>query len=311
MKRKSLIITALLISSIGFITSAQTVYPLYKGEIPNALPNTVKEAVEVSTRGTSSLSKVTVPTIKVYLPERNKATGTAVVICPGGGYVHLAITHEGEQVAEEYQKIGVAAIVLKYRLPSDETMKDKSIGPLQDAQQAIKMVREHAGEWNIDPAKVGILGFSAGGHLASTAGTHFNTSLIPNPANVNLRPDFMVLIYPVISFSDSLTHMGSRNNLVGKTPTAKQIENYSNEVQVTSATPPTFLVHAGDDKGVTVKNSLVFYNALLKNAVPAGLIIYPKGGHGFGLVNATTPDKWFIHNVNWLVSQNFLPAQSK
>jgi len=311
MKRKSIIITALLISSLGSGALAQTVYPLYEGEIQNSIPNTIKEVVEVSKEGRSSLSKVTVPTIKVYLPEKNKATGTAVVICPGGGYVHLAMTHEGDQVAEEYRKIGVAAIVLKYRLPSNESMKDRSIGPLQDAQQAIKMVREHAPEWNIDPAKVGILGFSAGGHLASTAGTHFNTPVISNSKNINLRPDFMILVYPVISFSDSLTHMGSRNSLVGKTPTAKQIENYSNELQVTATTPPTFLVHAGDDKAVTVKNSLVFYQALLKKSVPAGLIIYPKGGHGFGLNNSTTPDKWFTHSVNWLISQNFLPAQSK
>ena len=311
MKRKSIIITALLINLLGLNASAQTEYPLYKGEIPNSIPNTIKEVVVVSTSGISSLSKVTVPKVRIYLPEKKKATGAAVVICPGGGYSHLAITHEGDKVAEEFQKIGVAAIVLHYRLPSDESMKDKSIAPLQDAQQAIKMVREHASEWNIDPAKVGILGFSAGGHLASTAGTHFKDVLIPNLDNLNLRPDFMILIYPVISFSDSLTHMGSRNNLLGKTPTAKQKENFSNELQVTSNTPPTFLVHAGDDKGVTVKNSLVFYGALLKNAVPAGLIIYPKGGHGFGLNNSTTPDKWFIHSVNWLVSQNFLPAQSK
>ena len=311
MKRKPIIITALLINLLGLNVSAQTEYPLYKGEIPNSIPNTVKEVVEVSKSGNSSLSKVTVPTIKVYLPEKNKATGAAVVICPGGGYAHLAMTHEGDQVADEFTKIGVAAIVLKYRLPSDESMKEKSIGPLQDAQQAIKMVREHASEWNVNPAKVGILGFSAGGHLASTAGTHFKEALIPNLDNLNLRPDFMILVYPVISFSDSLTHMGSRNSLLGKTPTAEQIEKFSNELQVTSDTPPTFLVHAGDDKGVTVKNSLVFYGALLKNAVPAGLIIYPKGGHGFGLNNATTPDKWFTHSVNWLVSQNFLPTQSK
>ncbi len=307
MKIKYILLSIALINLSCLMASAQTYYPLYKGEVPNSIPDTTKEIITGRPGSNQTLSKVIVPRIKVYLPEKAKATGAAVVICPGGGYSGLAITHEGDRVAEEFQKIGVAAVILYYRLPSDLSMKDKSIGPLQDAQQAIKTVRERAAEWNVDVNKVGILGFSAGGHLASTAGTHFSTSLIPNPAGVNLRPDFMILIYPVISFADSLVHKGSRENLIGKMPTAAQIQNYSNELQVTASTPVSFIVHAGDDRGVKVENSLGFYQALHKNGVAAELILYPKGGHGFGLINSTTADRWFDHCKNWLTSQNFLP----
>jgi acetyl esterase/lipase len=289
-----------LLSFFAKDTVAQTIYPLYKGTVPNSIKSTVKEKVEGT--GNLFLSQVSVPKMKIFLPEKGIANGTAVVICPGGGYAGLAIIHEGEQVALAFNKIGVAAFVLQYRLPSDVIMKDKTIGPLQDAQQAIKIVRDHAKEWNIDVNKVGIAGFSAGGHLASTAGTHFNIAFIDNVEHTNLRPDFMILGYPVISFSDGLTHRGSRENLLGKNATAKQIEDYSNELQVNSNTPVTFLVHAGDDDVVKVQNSLVFYEALQKNGVPAEMIIYPKGGHGFGLNNSTTPDKWFEHCKNWLIS---------
>jgi acetyl esterase/lipase len=289
-----------LIGLLSKQASSQTIFPLYPGKVPNAIKSNIQEKVEGS--GNLFLSKVTVPKLKMFLPDPKIANGAAVVICPGGGYSGLAIIHEGEQVAEAFQKIGVAAFVLQYRLPSDLIMTDKSIGPLQDAQQAIKVVRERAKDWNIDVKKVGIVGFSAGGHLASTAGTHYKVSLIDNPKQISLKPDFMILGYPVISFTDSLTHQGSRENLLGKNPSAQQIKNYSNELQVDSQTPATFLVHAGDDEVVKVQNSLSFYEALQKNNVPAGLMIYPHGGHGFGMNNSTTPDKWFEHCKNWLIS---------
>ncbi|MCD0488903.1 alpha/beta hydrolase [Pedobacter sp. MC2016-14] len=308
MKTKYLITCIALIHLSCLMASAQNLYPLYKGPVPNSISDTTNEVLtNRAGSNNQTLSKVTVPRIKVYLPEKAKATGAAVVICPGGGYSGLAITHEGDRLAEEFQKIGVAAIILYYRLPSDLSMKDKSIGPLQDAQQAIKTVRERAAEWNVDVNKVGILGFSAGGHLASTAGTHFSKALIPNANNTSVRPDFMVLIYPVISFSDELAHLGSRTNLIGKNPSPEKIKEYSNDLQVTSATPVTFLVHAGDDRGVKVENSLNFYQALHKNGVDAALIVYPKGGHGFGMVNGTTTDKWFDHLKNWMKSQQFIP----
>ena len=186
-----------------------------------------------------------------------------MVICPGGGYWVTSIVKEGFAVAREFNKWGVAAFVLKYRIPNDSSMIDKKIGPLQDAQRAIQLVRMHAKEWNVDANKVGIMGFSAGGHLASTAATHFNHSYIENTNNINLRPDFSIFIYPVISFQDSIGHIGSRDQLIGKNPPKPLLDSFSNELQVTAQTPPTFLVHATDDDVVPVMNSIVFYEALL------------------------------------------------
>jgi acetyl esterase/lipase len=185
-------------------------------------------------------------------------------------------------------------------------MIDRSIGPLQDAQQAIKMVREHAKEWNIDPAKTGIMGFSAGGHLAASAGTHFNTSFIANPGNVSLRPDFLVLIYPVISFQDSIRHGGSMEQLIGKDPLPAKKEYYSNELQVSNTSPPAFLVHAGDDDLVIPENSLSFYKALLRHGVKAELHMYQEGGHGFGLNMRNTNEKWMERCKQWLQNNNWL-----
>jgi acetyl esterase/lipase len=199
----------------------------------------------------------------------------------------------------------VAAFVLKYRLPSDTIMIDKAIGPLQDAQRAIQMVRQKAVAWGVDPGRIGIMGFSAGGHLASTAGTHFNP-LIDNKENISVRPDFMILLYPVISFSDSIGHRGSRNNLIGPKPSADKVMEYSNELWVTPRTPPCFLVQAGDDHTVLVQNSVAFYEALQQNGVAAELHIYPKGGHGFGLHNTTTKDQWFDRLQNWLDDNGWL-----
>ncbi len=166
-------------------------------------------------------------------------------------------------MAEKFAAQGIAAFVLKYRIPESRIMDDPEIGPLQDAQQAIKIVRENAKRWNIDPERLGILGFSAGGHVASTAGTHFQNPEI-NTTNENLRPDFMILIYPVISFQDSIAHMGSREKLIGKAPSKEKIDYYSNELHITRETPPTFLVHAKDDKSVVVENSIRFYKNLKK-----------------------------------------------
>ena len=290
------ILSFFLFVSASHCMSAQDTIPLYTKTIPNSRPVGNTQVTEVGKNGRLSLSKVSVPVLWAFLPPQEKATGTAVIICPGGGYSHLAASHEGIDVAKMLNDWGVAAFVLIYRLPSDSTMPDKTIGPLQDAQRAIQMVRERATEWNVDPKHVGIMGFSAGGHLASTAGTHFTRAMIDNPHHTSLRPDFMVLLYPVISFSDSLTHKGSRENLIGKTPSAEKINYYSNELQITPKTPPTFLVHAKDDGTVKVQNSILFYEALQKNKVPAEIHLFEKGGHGFGMNNPTSPDNW----MDWL-----------
>lgn len=305
MKKVSLFILSL---SPLLMVTAQQELPLYGTDpIPNSRPVPNQEKVDSGSRpGYYTLSKVSRPTLTVFLPPKGKGNGTAVIVCPGGGYTHLAMAHEGMEVARLLNGMGIAAFVLKYRLPSDETMIDKTIGPLQDAQRAIQLVRQRAGEWAINPGRVGILGFSAGGHLVSTAGTHFGKAVIDNKNKISLRPDFMVLLYPVISFSDSTGHRGSRNALIGTDPGASLIQEYSNELQVTTQTPPAFIMHAEDDKTVPVANSLHFYEALLHNNVPAELHVYPRGGHGFGLHNPTTKDQWADRMENWMESNGWL-----
>ena len=283
---------------------AQETIALYD-KIPNSKPAPDKEKSAV-TDGILRISKVSVPAMTLYKPVSPNNKRSAVIICPGGGYGILAASHEGSDVARLFTEWGITAFVLKYRLPDDTIMIDKRIGPLQDAQRALQLVRENAAKWNIDPAKIGIMGFSAGGHLAATASTHFSKAVIDNANNISLRPDFSILIYPVISFTDSLTHMGSRNNLVGKNPSWENIQEYSNEMQVTALTPPAFLVHASDDKGVKAGNSVKYYEALLKNNIPAELHLYQNGGHGFGLNNKTTTDKWMDRLKNWMINNSYL-----
>jgi len=277
------------------------VLPLYSGSIPDSKPSRVQE---VNTEG--RISNVVQPTLTVYLPAREKANGTSVVVCPGGGYAMLASGHEGHDVAKRLNEMGVAAFVLKYRLPNGQSQPDPSIAPLLDAQQALRLVREQASKYNLNPERIGLMGFSAGGHLAATAGTHFAKPVGTNPGATSVRPAFLMLIYPVISFSDSLKHAGSRNNLIGATPSADQVRLYSNELQVTAQTPPTFLVHAEDDKVVPVQNSVVFYQALHRHNVPAEMHLYPLGGHGFGMNNKTTKDQWMERLQNWMDANGWL-----
>ena len=288
---------ALMLISVAAIARAQEKpMPLYPDGIPNA-KSTPKSYVEKTDK--DWITKVSVPTITPYFPAKGTANGTAIVIYPGGSYAGLASGHEGRAVGEAFASFGVTAFVVKYRLPSDSIMVDKTIGPLQDAQQAVLMVRRNAAKWGINPNKIGIIGFSAGGHLASTEGTHFDKVLVDDKDGISVRPDFMMLIYPVISFGPQ-GHAGSRENLVGKTPTEDLINLYSNEKQVTANTPPTFLIHAGDDNVVPVQNSLMFYEALLKAKVKAEMHLFEEGGHGFGLNDSKSKNKWIDWAKNWL-----------
>lgn len=263
------------------------------------VPNQIKSATYVEELTPQYASKVTLPQLFVFQPAEGKANGTAVIICPGGGYGRLAIYKEGYKVAEKFAALGITAFVLKYRLPSDAIMKDKSIGPLQDAQQAIKWVRENAAKYAVNTNKIGIMGFSAGGHLASTASTHFSRVVIDNKEATSVRPDFSILIYPVITFGE-FTHPGSKNNLVGQAASEEQVKLYSNELQVTAETPITFLVHANDDKAVPAENSLDYVKALKKFNIKNELHLYQSGGHGFGLENKTSKDDWFKSLINWM-----------
>lgn len=298
MINKIRILLFLFISNSALAQSVMEI-PLYSGIIPGSKESAVKERQIVLANGGIRIYSVTLPTLKKYTPA--KPNGVSVIICPGGGYERLSIDHEGEDVAKALNEFGITGFVLKYRLPNDSIMTDKTTGPLQDAQQAIRMVREQAVAWGLNPDRIGIMGFSAGGHLASTAATHFNfiaDSTLKDTTSV--RPDFAVLIYPVISFNDSIAHKGSKNRLLGKEPSAGQSIFFSNELQVTKNSPPVFLVHAGDDGTVPVENSIRYYQACIKNKVPAEMHLYPKGGHGFGLNNKTTADKWLDRLINWM-----------
>ena len=299
-------ITLSLILTLIFFCNlqAQEVIPLYNGDIPNSIPYPMKEVTlnwDGQFGGYRNISK---PTLEIYLPSKEQANGSAVVICPGGGYGMESYRLEGLNIAKTFINHGTAAFILKYRLPSDSIMPDKSIGPLQDAQQAIKVVRQRCSGWNIEPNKIGIMGFSAGGHLASTAGTHFDTCLVANDKHTSIRPDFMILVYPVISMTDKLTHIGSRKNLLGANPTAEQINFFSNELHVTDQTPPTYLTHTGDDKVVDVDNSIVFYEALRHHNVATEMHLYPKGNHGFVLSIPT--EEWMSPLFLWMKSNKWV-----
>ncbi len=276
------------------------VIPLYNGEIPNSTHVADQENFRYEPGNILIVSKVSRPTLTIFLPSKEKSTGDAIIVCPGGGYVNLAMGYEGEDVARRLNESGIAAFVLKYRIPDDNSMLNKEIGPLQDAQRAIMVLRSRAEEWQINPNRIGIMGFSAGGHLASTAGTHFQKDYIENPHHISLRPDFMILIYPVISFNKRIGHMGSMQNLLGLTPTPEKVNEYSNETQVTDQTPPAFLVHAKDDDVVPFENSVVFADSLKAHKIPAEVFLYEQGGHGFGMTNKKRKQDWMESCIRWI-----------
>lgn len=283
------------------------VLPLWEGAPPN--PQPPAQRLERAQEGHILWFRhVETPAVEVRLPARGNATGQAVVVCPGGAYAGLAYDWEGTDFAGWLTSRGIAAIILRYRLPVDgDVAHQKWLVPLLDAQRALRFTRAHAADWGINPAKVGIMGFSAGGHLASTAGTRFDAGQADAADPVDRfssRPDFMVLVYPVITMTPEFTHAGSRTNLLGEKPSDELVRRYSNELQVTAETPPTFLVHAGDDGAVPVQNSLLFYAALLAHKVPAELHVYPHGGHGFSFaLNKGRLQDWPQLCARWLAER--------
>ncbi len=303
----------LLILIGSHITMAQDVIKLWPdAAIPNAIPGkTVTEKSETGADGILRISDVTVPTLTVYPATGANATGAAIMICPGGGYWILAASHEGSDVAKWFTERGITAFVLKYRLPNDQIMTHPEEVPLLDAMQGMKLIRQRAAQYKVDPNKIGIMGFSAGGHLASTLSTHYfrtNEAAATSAARPNAaRPNFAILLYPVITFG-AKAHAGSREKLLGKNPSAEQIAYYSNELQVTDQTPPTLLVHATDDNVVPVENSIDYYMALKKAHVPAEMHLYPSGGHGFGLrtVGKGSVANWPDACQGWLKSLGYV-----
>jgi len=247
------------------------------------------------------------PSLTIYLPPPGTSNGTAVVVCPGGGYGGLAVTHEGRQVGYWFNSFGVTAFVLKYRVAP----RYHHPAPLSDAQRALRWVRSHAAEYGVAPDRIGIMGFSAGGHLTSTAGTHFDKGNLSSPDPIertSCRPDFLVLCYPVISLTTEYTHRGSLRNLLGDNPDPKLVESLSSEKQVTADTPPSFLFHTSTDSGVPAQNSILFYLALREKGVPAEMHIYERGPHGVGLAPfepalSTWPDRL----KDWMKHRGLLP----
>jgi acetyl esterase/lipase len=253
-----------------------------------------------------------VPQVDVYLAPADRTTGAAIVVCPGGGYGFLALDHEGRQVAQWLNSLGVTAVVLHYRLAP----RYHHPAPLQDAQRAMRLVRSQASAWKIDSKKVGILGFSAGGHLAATVSTHFDAGRAEAADPVerfSCRPDFAILIYPVISMQAGVTHGGSRRNLLGeRADDEKLAAELSAERQVTPQTPPTFLVHTTEDKAVPPENSIFFYLALKKAGVPAELHLFERGPHGLGLGRAGQPfARWPELCAAWLREHHLLTRTGK
>lgn len=271
---KKFIFTIMLCAATSLFAQRTMEIPLW----PNGTPNSNELTGSEKELEKNRVSNVTVPTLTVYLPQTSN--GMAIIMCPGGGYTRLAMDHEGHDMAPWFNGMGVTYVVLKFRMPNGHYEV-----PLSDAEQAIRIVRQHADEWGINSSKVGIMGASAGGHLASTLATHFSA---------DTRPDFQILFYPVISMDKKYTHGGSRENLIGKTPSEELITKYSNELQVTANTPKAFIMLSDDDKTVPSPNSVNYYLALQKNGVSASLHIYPTGGHGWGFKDS------FIYKKQWM-----------
>ncbi len=276
-----------------------------EGKVAHRIPSS--ETEETEQRDILLIRKVQVPTLEVFLPSGPpEEPRQAVLVLPGGGYQVLAYDWEGTQYGELLSRNGIVAAVLKYRLPSGASQSQPSKAPLSDAQRALRLLRSQAESWGVDPGRIGVMGFSAGGHLAASLSTRFSEPVyqaLDEVDSLSARPDFTVLVYPVISFRDGITHMGSRNALLGERPEDSLIARYSADEQVTTETPPAFLVHAADDSGVPVANSLSYYDALLRRKIPASMHLFPEGGHGFSLA-AGIPylNGWTDLLIAWLGS---------
>ena len=259
----------------------------------------------IDTMGILITSAVSAPSYQYFRVQNDSIKRPCVIICPGGGYFILADGHEGVDVAKYFNSIGMNAIVLKYRMPNSSNQIDKSIAPLQDVQQAMYLTRKNAAAWGIDEHKIGIMGFSAGGHLAASLASHYSDVKISNDEQISLRPDFQILIYPVIT-TKSFGHSGSTLNLIGPNPTEEQINYFSNESWVNTQSPITFIVHAKDDDAVPVKNAEIYNEAFIKNKVASKLYLFEKGGHGFGMKNKMSEKQWPPILEAWLFENKIL-----
>lgn len=287
--------------SVVSTCKAQQHIPLYQGKIPNAIDCPFVE----ERLSTGRIVHVINPELIAYLPVKKDSQKTAVIICPGGGYQRLAIENEGYDVAKAFNDMGVAAFVLKYRLPNDTCVSNKKWVSLQDVQQAMYLVKSRAKEFDINAENIGIAGFSAGGHLAAMLSTHYNFAAMPYTKDSLLKPAFSVLIYPVITMDDSLAHSGSKMRLIGRDAAKNDVDFFSCEKNVNAKTPPTFMVLAADDKVVNPENSMAYYNQLRKYKVASEIHIYQTGGHGFG-IHLPNNDTWINSLQKWLLVNKFI-----
>jgi acetyl esterase/lipase len=304
--------------ALGLIQSALAGVPfdlnLYPAAPPGAELSSEPDVVVVKPGDPVVIcTHVQTPTVRVYLPRAEKQNGVACVIVPGGGYQVLAINHEGYQAAERLRDMGITAVVLKHRV-SDKVKYHHPV-PIMDVRQSIRLVRQQASAWKVDPNKVGVLGFSAGGHLASCALTLAEEKFpeeaaLTGEGAVSHRPDFGVLLYPVISFTESYTHEGSRRNLLGDQPSPELMKKLSTDLQVNAQTPPTLLFATQEDKAVPAMNAISFYLAMQKHGVPGELHVWEKGRHGFGLLSdwGEIASAWPTRLEQWLIGRQLMTA---
>ena len=288
-----------------FVFSQDTILPLYEKHIPCSSFDKIESNLTIGEKS----KKIKTPQLWYYPSTHPKKEGAAVLVIPGGGYKNLAFEHEGIKVAEWLNKIGISAFVLMYRTPHWESKPCKTKVALLDAQRAIQIIAENAKQWNIDSAKIGIIGFSAGGHLAATLSNHFDfISSGKSTDKKSYRPSFCILVYPVISMTDKLTHMGSKYSFMGKSPRDEEVHFFSNELQISAEkTPPTLLIHAIDDAVVIPENSILYHETLQENKIPTRLHLMDKGGHGFGIKNAAAPtNSWLNVTKEWLKDQKII-----
>ena len=302
MKKFGLIFFVIYLSSVYSVVNGQETIDLYEsGKIPNSI------AVDNSEQITNGIVRnVSIPQLIVFKAQKENSNKTAMLICPGGSY-HCLHLRSVCDVAETLAMNGVTSFVLKYRLPDDKWCKDKSTAPIQDAQRAMQIIRQQSDKWNIDSTRVGVLGQSAGGHLAACVSYLYDNEFIENKGRVNLRPDFSILLYPVITMDTSYTHMTSRINLLGRNPVKNKQDLFSPEKIIKPDAPSTFILHANDDKVVPVENSLLLYKALMNSEIPVEMHLFSSGGHGFGY--GFSKNRWLPLCIEWLTDKGYIKSE--
>ena len=300
--KKQIILFVLYLSAVCSVVNGQETIDLYEsGKIPNSIAFDNSEQIS-----NGIVTNVSIPQLLVFKAQKENSNKTAMLICPGGSY-HCLHLRSVCDVAETLAMNGVTSFVLKYRLPNDKWCKDKSTAPIQDAQRAMQIIRQQSDKWNIDSMKVGVLGQSAGGHLAACVSYLYDNSFIDNKEGVNLRPDFSILIYPVITMDTTYTHMTSRINLLGRNPAKNKQDLFSPEKNIKPDAPSTFILHANDDKVVPVENSLLLYKALMNSEILVDMHLFSSGGHGFGY--GISKNRWLPLCIEWLTDKGYIKSE--